>query len=395
MSPEYKHAKFSTLLFLLPCFMLRLVSDTIEPPLPAFSSSYFPGPAPAVTFSEDTLLEPPVEQARVETKQTVPVEKVLIPPPVVVKPATSPAPEIVPQNTEKSVSATDAVESNTETDLYARPGDRFSIYLNRSPWLFTAIDPAGEGIRYEGRSREENGDRLIFTARDTGKYRLKFVLGTSSPDKAASEIRTVEVVEPEVFIQKIAGGVSASEERTGDAQLIQNDQKEASVWDTPEEAWEETLKNRTENSAACKDALAWFDRRYEKREDSKLLSYMYVLNFLNQSDPPESVVENLFSLTSEEQRTYLEDIDRLSEYLVQNEKTALLDSVINTMNDFNGLDLLIFKLGNEYERRENVEYYRKAAACYDQLITDFPLSRFWDQAHYRKNYIERHFLLVR
>ena len=382
MSPRQYRGILNKCLHVITLFVLVSSANWLnadpEPPEPVYPLMYLPAPPPAVLLSDDILIsaekEPVINKKLVEIKEPVQQLEAIAIPPV---PETDPQ----PAGAEKPPAVKQTTEI-LEPAVIVRPGDRFSLYFEGSPWLYTALMPIGEGIKYEGRSREDAGDRLLFTAKEQGEYLLRFVLGTSSPGDETVATRAVSVVAPDMFLTAIG---------VGEAQEITGDQKQDSgSGDFPgtEEAWVSASKGSYER------ALEYFSHA-AATSGKNLHGEIYILSVLCGRKMEDANEAFIYDLDERGKAGFILKVIDLGSSFDKSDYLRLLETAAADFAGFNGYDHLLYTLAGMHESLGEVRNYRAAVKYYNEIISMYPLSKYWEESKQRRNYIERHFLLVR
>ena len=343
----------------------RLVPQRKRTPLPA-------APAPAVTPSPAPQPEP-----RPET-------------------TTEPRPEPVAQTPAEPQKAPPA-DFSGEADLLAPEDDQFSLYLEGSGWLFTeALSDRGEkgGIEYRGRNRSSGGIRFSFASRGRGRYRLIFVRSGASGSAGGTTSYLVEVLREDEFLTRVSG------------QPAEMDPEEA-LPEGAEGAEAEEAGTRLFSLAQIEELL--IEGRYGEalgalnrdsftetlgREDAgKLWVLRIAAEILSGRGPDQSAVAEPYDPARS--REFIEQILGLGARLGGQDELNLLHGAYRIFESRAYGDRLLYRLALRYETPGPVRDIEAAVRFYKLLVREYPLSPFWEAAEERRNYLERHFLLIR
>ena len=372
-----------------------------ELPRPAFIFEYDLPPGPARPMADYPVIEYPVRSLPKPTRRPDPVPAADAPSaataqtPAPTLPATAPtapaeqAARLDPGPASKpSVAPVAAGGSGTEgatpsVELFARPGDPFSLYLEGETWLFTGASPNDSRVEYAGRSRSDSGIRFSFIARKIGILTLSFSR-SGSQGRAVEERRVaVEIVAPDQFLARI-GAAPAKDEPAGVE--VEDD-------GSFEQVWEHIESGEYEKAYALLSSTVTFDGiSATERSVALLLSAA-----LRSDEVPLPTPEEL-GLNSMGARAEVELVDEVlarSRRLATERELVALRNSRKLLTGFAGIDALLFRLGELYQEPGTERDIERAIDYYTEIIELHPLSRYWEESRRRRVYLERHFLLLR
>jgi tetratricopeptide (TPR) repeat protein len=294
---------------------------------------------------------------------------------------------------EKAAAAVDGPVSeegleDLSPEFFARLNDRFSLALEGVSWLFIEAYPSG-GIVYDGRAREELLMRFNFRATKAGKYILKFVQGSSGGRSGESRRVAVEVLPADEFLARVTG-ISAETRTDAEAGVSLKDEPEDDL--SPEERYKAALDylNQGEWEAAftvLTDCVDFDPAEPSLNTAAAYAAALFMEDFILALD--------YANFLPSRQRDFSASLLTVGESLPARERRFLLWETTQLLPLFHGIDSLIFALARDYEAPGENRDIEAAIRCYRYLISEYPLSTYWEQAESRANYLERHFLLVR
>ena len=349
----------TVLFFSLFSICLHAQESPIVPPLPVYYGDYQLAPSPAKPIVEyNHVMEKPAASAP-ESVITTTVPQVTafqekkpeadvqskaaeIPAPVPARKAepsrNTPAPVIV-STTERVPAVTIERLQALPVEVYARTGERFSLMMEGSPWLFTDIFPDDADVDYAGRSRENSGDRLTFIAGKTGRLILSFVKGTSNGEQTEVRKIVVEVLSEEDF-QKAVGLSPETILDADSAVHIEKDFVTSSVISSDDEAWSAARSGQYDS------ALTYLQDRYSDKT-----ALVYVLLLMNgESETAEVNEEYTYPSGYNEQKAFIESLLTIISGLSTSERITIMRHAADDFSGFNGIDRILFLLADLYQQ---------------------------------------------
>lgn len=379
------------LLFFLLCMPPAVFTQILEPPQPRYDEYLLP-PAPPPQIIEYPII---LSREALPKNKEMLSEKTVPPlPPLQKKPAEAAVPESPTRETREPVPGSmkppvpEKELDDLSPEILARLNDRFSLALEGGSWLFIEAYPTG-GIVYNGRAREEFFMRFNFRATKTGKYILQFVQGSSGGGRSESRRVTVEVLPADEFLARVTGQSAApreDEESPGtpgedsEDDLSREERYQIGLDYLSQGAWENAFTVLTDSA------------EFDPAEPSMNTAAVFAAALLMEE---YLIALDYASFPPSRQRDFAVSIISVGESLPVNTRRALWWETSQLLPGFHGIDGLVRALARDYEAPGENRDMEQAVRCYRYLLSEYPLSIYWDEADSRANYLERHFLLVR
>ena len=314
--------------------------------------------------------------------------------------------------------------------VYAKVGDDITIALDGQGWTFTGGTAGGErwktGVRYESRSSDSTGTTFIFKARALGTWTLAFQEQNAASGTSTEQTFDVHVLTPGEFARTIAasgsgtssggasGGSGASPGSASNASA--NGQLAAAQWLYKEGKYTEALKAYEKawqpDDPALTEKIAelayrvgrYADARKYWQKNFNLTGTQYgnlaVAGLMKtataQKDAPE--LRALFdSVHSLEGVSIREDLLNAGRFLYQkkdwNVAVRYLDEYLKRYNGRQGADVADYLLGEIYSGP--MQNAQKAMGFFRRVVTDYPMSDYYERAKANIVYLNRQYFEIR
>ena len=288
---------------------------------------------------------------------------------------------------EQAVGRAERME-NIAPEVYARLNEGFSLAIEGGSWLFIDAYPSG-GIAYDGRVREDRYMRFSFRAQKEGKYILQFVQGSSGGAGGSTHRVVVEVLSGEEFMARVTGETERRESGAEDSLQAEGEMDPGLSEDERYgAALERMRKGEWQNAFGVLTSSPDFDPSKPSRFTAAAFAsalfmddYMLALDYANF---PASL-----------QKDFSGSILHLGTELPVELRRRLLTASLDLLQGHHGMDELVFALAGDYEEPGPARDISEAVRWYRYLLSEYPLSAYWQRARERATYLERHFLLVR
>lgn len=342
----------------------------LTPPTMAFIDDFQLPPGPAREIIEYRLKPEPAAPTRPPAPIPTPSAA-----PQVSRPKTSPAPEPEPD-------PVIIADFSGEPDLLAPEDELFSLFLNGTGWLYTrAVSSSGDegGIDYRGRNRESGGVRFSFASRAEGLFRLLFIQSGSGGDVGGTTSFLVEVMAEDEFLARVSGTDIADVE--DEAAAIESPPSAIDL-----HAVEELLLSGRYEEA--EDALAR-DYTASEADPVQLWALRFAASLLSGNGTRPQAADPTLTIA------LIDRLMSLAALIGGVEELDILHAARRFFENHPYSDRLLYRLASRYEGAGPQRDIEAAVRFYNLILNEYPLSPFWDAAEARKNYLERHFLLIR